>query len=109
MRDKMPPILYLLSYISCLISYLSVMYPYPVIQHGDCILFQVSCGGSLDWIAAIVENVLGTTDLAGGDGIAALDDPRFTGIGFYDTECGPFQRTTGIVGIIVLVANANHN
>ena len=109
MRDESVDASYLISYILYLISYLSVMYPDPVIQHGNCILFQVSCGGSLDWIAAVVENVLGAAYLAGGDGIAALDDPSFTGIGFYETECGPFQRTTGIVGIIVLVANANHN
>ena len=66
------------------------MYPDSVIQHRNCVLFQVSGGGSLDGIAAVVKNVLRTAYLAGGNGVAALDDSRLTGIGFYDTECGSF-------------------
>ncbi len=84
-----------------------VVYPDPVIQHRYLVLLQISGGRSFHRITAVVKDVLGSADFAGGNRITAWDDPALPRICFDDTEFSPFVRATGVVGKVLHVADAD--
>ena len=90
-------------------SYILVVYPEPVVQYRYAILLEVSGGRAFYRIPPIVKDILGPTYFASGGRVAAQDNACLPGIGFNHTGFCTLQRTAGIEGEVLLIADTDDN